>query len=398
MEVGLESRADARALHRPVARLTQRRTDGGVAGGLSPAARRHDARADQSKSTSREVQPVEPRPSSTRGAWHALEQTRLAGHRGGLVVMATGLGKTWLAAFDTARPQFGRVLFVAHREEILRQSRDVFRQVHPDSDLGLYYGRREESRGRLRLRHRADRSLADSTQFAPDAFDYIVVDEFHHAAAPTYREIIDHFAPAFLLGLTATPDRMDGADCLALCGDNLVFRCDLVEGIRREELVPFPLLGRAGYRRLRADSLAQRHVRSGSTDAAVETQERAQQAFDEWRRPRGQRDPRLSASPRVTRISWPSSSAQHGVRAVRCTAGRAARRATIARGLRDGELEVIFAVDLFNEGLDVPDMDTVLMLRPTESPVVFLQQLGRGLRTSRGQDAAHRRRLHRQPP
>ena len=137
---------------------------------------------------------------------------------------------------------------------------------------------------------RAFRRLpASSTSFDAEEFDYIVIDEFHHAAAPSYRRVIDHFAPKFLLGLTATPDRMDGADLLALCGDNLVYECDLVEGIRRSELVPFrywgvpdsvdfePIPWRNG--RFEPEMLAQ----------AVETQERAQRALEEWGDRRGQR-------------------------------------------------------------------------------------------------------------
>lgn len=165
---------------------------------------------------------VEPEPPATppaprivqREALAALEQTRLAGFRRGLVVMATGLGKTWLAAFDAARPQFRRVLFVAHREEILRQSLDVFRRVQPDADLGLYYG--GEKQPDARAVFASVQTLAGNLdRFAPDRFDYVVIDEFHHAAARSYRRVIDHFQPEFLLGLTATPDRMDGADLLA---------------------------------------------------------------------------------------------------------------------------------------------------------------------------------------
>ncbi len=120
-------------------------------------------------------------------------------------------------------------------------------------------------------------------RFDADAFDYIVVDEFHHAAARSYRTVLDHFTPRFLLGLTATPDRTDGADLLALCGDNLVFRFDLVDGIGRGELSPFQYWG------IR-DVADYAHIpwRNGRFDpaelaAAVETQDRAQQALDEWR-------------------------------------------------------------------------------------------------------------------
>ena len=136
-------------------------------------------------SPSRPPQPPAPRPVQ-REALDALEQTRLAGHAAGLVVMATGLGKTWLAAFDTARPQFRRILFVAHRDEILRQSRDVFRRVQPDADLGLFTG--TEKNPGARVVFASVQTLAGRLdEFDPDEFDYIVVDEFHHAAARTYR-------------------------------------------------------------------------------------------------------------------------------------------------------------------------------------------------------------------
>ena len=194
-------------------------------------------------------------------ALSALEQTRLQGFRRGLVVMATGLGKTWLAAFDTARPQFRRVLFVAHREEILRQSLEVFRRIQPDADLGLYYG--GEKQPDARAVFASVQTLAGNLdRFAPDLFDYVVIDEFHHAAARSYRRVIDHFQPAFLLGLTATPDRMDGADLLALCSDNLVHESPLAEGIERGDLSPFRYFGIADDIDYTPIPLARRAVRS----------------------------------------------------------------------------------------------------------------------------------------
>ena len=331
------------------------------------------------------VQPVAPRPIQ-REALHALEQTRLDGFRAGLVVLATGLGKTWLAAFDTARPQFQRVLFVAHREEILRQSRDVFRRVQPDGDLGLYFG--QEKQPGARIVFASIQTLAGRlSSFSPTEFDYIVIDEFHHAAAISYRKVIDYFEPQFLLGLTATPDRMDGADLLALCADNLVYDCGLLEGINREELVPFhywgvpdpvdfePIPWRGG--RFDPVLLAQ----------AVETQERAQNALDEWHEHRGRRT--LAFCESTSHADFMAAFfVDHGVAcaAVHSKPSSAPRHETLD-ALRDGRIDVIFAVDLFNEGLDIPEIDTVLMLRPTESPIVFLQQLGRGLRTMEGKDA-----------
>ncbi len=159
------------------------------------------------------TQPVAPRPIQAE-APEALEQTRAEGFDQAFVVMATGLGKTWLAAFDSARPGFRSVLFVAHREEILRQSRDVFRQVRPDADLGLFMGD-EKVRNAEAVFASVQTLHRHASRFTRDAFDYVVIDEFHHAAASTYRRVLAHFEPKFLLGLTATPERRDGADLLA---------------------------------------------------------------------------------------------------------------------------------------------------------------------------------------
>jgi superfamily II DNA or RNA helicase/diadenosine tetraphosphate (Ap4A) HIT family hydrolase len=328
--------------------------------------------------------PPAPRPVQ-REALTALEQTRQKFRRG-LVVMATGLGKTWLAAFDTARPQFRRVLFVAHREEILRQSLDVFRRVRPDANLGLYYGGEKQLDAGVLFA--SVQTLAGNLhRFPPDRFDYVVVDEFHHAAARSYRRVIDHFEPTFLLGLTATPNRMDGADLLALCSDNLVYECPLTEGIERGDLSPFRYFGIA-------DDVDYAPIpwRGGRFDLtalteAVETQERAQHALDTWRDKGGGRA--LAFCVTVSHADFMADFLSgNGVAAAAVHSGpTSAPRALSVERLRAGELQVICTVDVFNEGLDVPEVDTVLMLRPTESPVVFLQQLGRGLRRSDGKDA-----------
>jgi superfamily II DNA or RNA helicase/diadenosine tetraphosphate (Ap4A) HIT family hydrolase/HKD family nuclease len=328
--------------------------------------------------------PPAPRPVQ-REALTALEQTRLDRFRRGLVVMATGLGKTWLAAFDTARPQFRRVLFVAHREEILRQSLDVFRRVRPDADLGLYYGGEKHPDAGV-LFASVWTLVGNLHRFPADRFDYVVVDEFHHAAARSYRRVIDYFQPQFLLGLTATPNRMDGADLLALCSDNLVYECPLTEGIERGDLSPFRYFGIA-------DEVDYAPIpwRNGGFDEralteAVETQERAQHALDTWRDKGSGRA--LAFCVTVSHADFTAEFfRRHGIAAAAVHSGpTGAPRARSVEQLRAGELQVICTVDVFNEGLDVPEIDTVLMLRPTESPVVFLQQLGRGLRRSDGKD------------
>ncbi|MCB1255844.1 MAG: DUF3427 domain-containing protein [Microthrixaceae bacterium] len=347
--------------------------------------------------------PVAPRPLQLEGL-EALKATRNAGHNAGLVVMATGLGKTWLAAFDStafidsdapmgARDSApdapagarGRILFIAHREEILTQSRDVYRQVAPSLELGLYNG--SEKQPDADVVFASIQTISRRLDlFDPDEFDYIVIDEFHHAAAPSYRRTVDHFTPRFLLGLTATPERMDGADLLALCGDNLVFERGLVEGINRSELVPFQYWGVA-------DVVDYEPIpwRSGRFDPqalteAVETRARAQHSLDLWRTRCNNRTLAFCVS--ITHADFMAEYFNAaGVRSVAVHSGPDSySRVDAIKGLRTGEIQVVFTVDVFNEGVDIPEIDSVMMLRPTGSPVIFLQQLGRGLRLSDGKD------------
>ena len=339
--------------------------------------------------------PPKPRPIQEE-ALRALAQTRADGFGAGMVTMATGLGKTWLAAFDALQARADRVLFIAHREEILKQSRDVFRLVRPEATMGLYFG--GEKQPAADFVFATVQTLSGSLhRFAPEAFDYVIVDEFHHAAAATYRKVIDYFTPQFLLGLTATLERMDGADLLSLCADNLVFQCDLVEGIRRHELVPFHYWGVPDpvdfapipWRNGRFDPEA--------LEQAIETQERAQSAFDEWQEHRGGRTLAFCASKHHSDF-MNDFFLQRGVRCASVHSGpSSAPRHQSIDALRSGELEVIFTVDIFNEGLDVPDIDTVLM-RGHRVPGHLLAAARPRAAHPRGKGGAWRHRLHRQPP
>jgi superfamily II DNA or RNA helicase/diadenosine tetraphosphate (Ap4A) HIT family hydrolase/HKD family nuclease len=315
----------------------------------------------------------------------ALEATRLDGHQAGLVVMATGLGKTWLAAFDSTRPEFRRVLFVAHREEILTQTRDVYRRIRPSGTFGMFIGGDHDRDGNVVFASVQSLQL-HLNEFPPDSFDYIVVDEFHHAAAASYRKVIGHFRPRFLLGLTATPERSDNADLLALCGDNLVYECDLVEGIGRELLSPFR------YRAI-PDVADYEHIpwKNGRFDAEeltnqIATQERAHQVFDEWSAAGGGQRRALGFCCTIEHADFMAEYFRsRGTAAVAVHSGpTSAPRAASLEELEAGSVPVVFTVDLFNEGVDIPSIDLVLMLRPTESSIVFLQQLGRGLRRADG--------------
>lgn len=163
-----------------------------------------------------------------------LVKTREEGNSAGLVVLATGLGKTWLSAFDSNRPEYRRILFVAHREEILSQARRTFRKIRPKARTGISTGAAKDPDSEILFASIQTLSRTEHLGvFEPDEFDYVIIDEFHHAAARTYRRLIEYFTPRFLLGLTATPERTDGGDLLALCQENLGYRCDFIEGIRR---------------------------------------------------------------------------------------------------------------------------------------------------------------------
>ncbi len=316
-----------------------------------------------------------------REALDALADTRADGNAAGLVVLATGMGKTFLGAFDSA--EFSRVLFVAHREEILKQARRTFRRVRPRASLGFYHGG-EKSPG-ADILFASVQTLAQPghlAAFAPDAFDYLIVDEFHHAHADTYRRLLDYFEPRFLLGLTATPERTDGGDLLALCGENVVYRADLFEGIERGRLSPFDYFGVPDP--VEYDNIPWRRLSEEELTGLVATEARAENAFEQLQQRGGRRVLAFCVSIRHAEFMR-RFFAERGLRAVAVHSGaESAPREEAIELLEKGELDVVVTVDMFNEGVDIPAVDTVLMLRPTDSKVVWLQQLGRGLRKQAG--------------
>ena len=316
-------------------------------------------------------------------ALQALETTRMSGNSAGLVVLATGLGKTWLSAFDSNRPGFERVLFVAHREEILSQAVATFRRIRPNAVLGRYTGTEKLPEADVLFGSiQTLGSLRHLRTFEPDRFDYIIVDEFHHAAATTYRNLIAHFTPKFMLGLTATPERTDGGDLLALCQENQVYSCDLVRGIREELLCPFHYYGVPDEVDYRNIPWRNNRFDEEALTTAVATQKRAQNALEQYRTRAGKRTLAFCVSQRHADF-MAEFFGTNGLRAVAVHSGPAsAPRSASLEAMASGALDVIFAVDLFNEGIDLPAIDTVMMLRPTESAILWMQQFGRGLRKS----------------
>jgi superfamily II DNA or RNA helicase/HKD family nuclease/diadenosine tetraphosphate (Ap4A) HIT family hydrolase len=317
----------------------------------------------------------------------ALEATRAEGNRAGLVVLATGLGKTWLSAFDSKAGGFQRILFVAHREEILDQSLKTFRAIRPEARIGRYTGKEKVVEADILFASVQTLGRVQHLRiFDRNAFDYIVIDEFHHAAATTYRKIINYFEPKFLLGLTATPERTDGGDLLALCDENLVYTCHIKRGISAGLLSPFHYFGvpdLVDYR-----NIPWRNSRFDETELtnALATEARAENALEQLRKRGGRRALGFCCSVRHADFMARFVAAR-GVRAVAVHSGPgSAPRTRSLEQLRDGELDIVFTVDMFNEGVDVPAVDTVMMLRPTESRILWQQQFGRGLRVAEGKE------------
>ncbi len=325
---------------------------------------------------------VAPRPAQLE-ALQQLDIARGEGYDKALVVMATGLGKTFLAAMFAK--DYSRVLFIAHREEILLQAQKAFEAVSPEKSTGLFTGNQKEADAQVvfasiltlgNKRHR--------TKFERDHFDLIVVDEFHHAAAATYQAVMDWFRPEFLLGITATPDRADGREVYALCDRNVAYRMEFLEAIERGWLAPFHYVGvydETDYSQIRwlGTKYDEQELLAAQTRDSM-----AHLVFDAWNEHKQTRTLAFCSS--VAQAVFLSNHFQaRGVRCV-CLHGQSPRslRADTIQRLAAGELDVIFTVDLFNEGVDIPSVDTLLFVRPTESLTVFIQQVGRGLRLHPG--------------
>lgn len=316
-----------------------------------------------------------------------------------LVVAATGTGKTIISAFDYRRfrrENSGkpcRLLFVAHREEILRQSLRAFRGVLHDSDFGELFvgGYMPKSLNYLFVSVQTlnSRSLTDIT--TPDFYDFIIVDEFHHAAAPTYQQLLGYYQPKILLGLTATPERMDGKNVLEYFDNRIAAEIRLPEAIDRKLLCPFHYFGiadcvdisdikwtRGGYERS-----ALSNAYTGNDIRVMLILKQLNRYVTEMAAVKG-----LGFCVSKEHAEYMSRKFNEaGIASEYLTSdSRDEQRRTISKRLASGEIHFVFTVDLFNEGVDIPEINTIIFLRPTESLTVFLQQLGRGLRLSEGKE------------
>ncbi|QKK01232.1 MAG: DUF3427 domain-containing protein [Pseudomonadota bacterium] len=325
----------------------------------------------------------------------AIEAERRAGISKHLIIAATGTGKTMLAAFDyrrvaAQRPDTNRpkLLFIAHREEILKQALNTFRHVLRDGDFGdLLVGGHEPTQSGHIFCSVQSWNARGLDQLAPDHFDYVVLDEAHHAAANSYQNILDHVRPGVLLGLTATPERTDGKDIRSDFGGSFTHEMRLPDAIEARRLAPFHYFGVGDEPGVDLSGLRWQSGRYNNDDLnkVIGTNERRARwvlnnLIDHVAEPEQIRGLGFCVSQQHAEFMARYFSA-HEIPSMALTAKSPdSLRRDVQRKLVQREIRVIFTVDLFNEGVDIPEVDTVLMLRPTESLTVFLQQLGRGLR------------------
>lgn len=316
-------------------------------------------------------------------ALYNLNKSREEGYDKALVVAATGIGKTYLAAFDAK--DYEKILFLAHREEIITQASESFKNIYPNKSQGFYYNKnKQKDKDIIFALVQSLGKKSNLNDFKRDYFDYIVVDEFHHAVAANYKRVLDYFTPKFLLGLTATPERLDNRDVFALCDYNSVYEIRLKEAINKGYLSPFRYYGiyddTVDYNKI--------NMRNGRYDEKdleekLMIHKRAELVLKHFLKYSSSsaigfcssRNHAEYMTEYFTNNNIPSAAVYSG-----SPKQYTENRTDAIAKLKNNELKILFTVDMFNEGVDIPSIDTVLFLRPTQSPTIFLQQLGRGLR------------------
>ena len=326
-------------------------------------------------------------------------ERKVRGYNRNLIVAATGTGKTVISALDYKRfcrqnsDKPCRLLFVAHREEILKQSMYTFRAVLKDANFGeMFVGNyKPESIDNLFISIQTFNSQSFTDKTSPDFYDYIIVDKFHHAAAPTYQKLLSYYNPHILLGLTATPERMDGKSILPYFNNRIAAEIRLPEAIDRKLLCPFQYFGvtdsvdldnlkwaAGGYDK---GELSRIYTLSGMianrrADLVISSLLKYVTDIDDVKG--------LGFCVTVEHAIFMSDYFNaHSIPSMYLTGHSPDEERKEAKNrLVKGEVRFIFVVDIYNEGVDIPEVNTVLFLRPTESLTVFLQQLGRGLRLS----------------
>jgi superfamily II DNA or RNA helicase len=317
-----------------------------------------------------------------------LARLRKNGEKRAVVIAATGIGKTFLAAFDSKAFNANSLLFIAHREELLIQAEATFKKVFgSNANTGILASGKNPEKAPFIFATIQSLSQVSNQNIIDKDYDYIIIDEFHHAAAPSYRKILNRIQPRFLLGVTATPERQDGHDVMEICDYNIAYEVRLPEAINRNWLIPFHYFGVADelidYENIKWRSgkfdpteLENALILEERVDAIL--QHALEKGFDGRKRTTvgfcaGVRHAEFMADALIRR--------GFGSEAVTGKANPDERRKIYERFSNpDDPLEWLFVSDVLNEGVDIPEINSILFLRPTESSTLFLQQLGRGLR------------------
>jgi len=307
-----------------------------------------------------------------------------------LVVAATGTGKTIISAFDFARfyndnPE-AKFLFIAHREEILKQAQGAYRGVLKNSSFGeLWVGNNKPNKYQhLFASIQSLNNQIDTLALSEDYFDYIVIDEVHHISASSYRSVLEHFNPKILLGLTATPERHDGTDILCDFCNVIAAEIRLPEAINQRHLSPFQYfaidddtdLTKISWSKGRYDIAELTHLYTYNDQRVL----RILQSLDEVVTDISQMRALAFCVSKEHAKFMAQKFTLHNIACGVLTSDNSKDREIQQQRLKSKQINVLFVVDIFNEGIDIPELDTLLFLRPTESLTIFLQQLGRGLR------------------
>ncbi|MEZ0537675.1 DEAD/DEAH box helicase family protein [Caldicellulosiruptoraceae bacterium PP1] len=323
-------------------------------------------------------------------ALYELKKSRLEGFNKGLIVAATGIGKTYLAAFDSK--EFKKVLFVAHREEILKQAKNIFKNIRPQDTFGFFNADIKDTISNIifaSVQTLGKEEYLNEQYFTPEYFEYIIVDEFHHAVSKSYMNIINYFKPKFLLGLTATPERLDNKDVFELCDYNIVYEIRLKDAINKGYLVPFHYYGIYDETDYTNIPITNGKYNEEELEKVLMINKRADLILKNYLKFNKQKTMAF-CSTRNHAEYMAKYFKDNGIKACAVYSGiqgeNTLDRNKALEKFKKGDIKVIFTVDMFNEGVDIPEIDMVMFLRPTESPTIFMQQLGRGLRKSKNKN------------
>ncbi len=340
---------------------------------------------NKGKEESENLQKIEPNFMQI-SALENLEKIRNENGERALGIAATGSGKTYMAAFDVQKVNPKTLLYIAHREEILERSKESFSRLIPDKIYGKYVGKTKHKKKNY-IFGSIQSIVKNLDEFPKDKFEYIIIDEAHHLGGETYQKVLNYFEPKFLLGLTATPERTDGYNIYEDFHNNVISEIRLKDALENNLIAPFHYFGitdieEANLENIditKVDQVAKKLMINKRTDYIIEK--------IDFYKYSGSKMKGIGFCANKAHAKYMAEEFNKaGIKAIALVGEDSQeKRQKGIRNLEDknSDLKFIFTVDIFNEGIDIPSVNLVLMLRPTSSPIIFIQQLGRGLRKSK---------------